>query len=164
MGSLDVGGRLPSLTLPALASERSINLRGQGRQSTVLVLPHPDCSACRAELEELAERTDELDDWDATPLAVVTEADRELADALPYPVLLDDDGQAHARCGVAEGEAALVVADPWGEIYEVSRSDDDHAFPDGDELVSWVRYLSMRCPECGVPDRPLTGRLEGPVV
>lgn len=163
MGALEVGGRLPSVTLPALSSERSVSLRGPSRQSTVLVFPHPDCSACRQELQGLTEIHDDLDDWATTPMAVVTEADRDLADALPYPVLLDDEGQARDRCGLAEREAAVVVADPWGEIYEVSRAGDDHAFPAGDELVSWARYLSTRCPECGVPDRPVADQLDGPV-
>jgi hypothetical protein len=45
---------------------------------------------------------------------------------------------------------AAMVADQWGEVAYVGAPDDGRitSLPAPEELVSWVRYLSTRCPEC----------------
>ena len=45
---------------------------------------------------------------------------------------------------------AALVADEWGEIAHVEAPDDGRvtSLSAPDELLSWVRYLSTRCPEC----------------
>ncbi len=45
---------------------------------------------------------------------------------------------------------AALVADQWGEIAQVKAPDDGRvtSLSAPEELVSWVRYLSTRCPEC----------------
>jgi hypothetical protein len=45
---------------------------------------------------------------------------------------------------------AALVADEWGEIAHVETPDDGRvtSLSEPEELVSWVRYLSTRCPEC----------------
>jgi hypothetical protein len=45
---------------------------------------------------------------------------------------------------------AALVADEWGEVAHVEAPDDGRvaSLSDPEELMSWVRYLSTRCPEC----------------
>jgi hypothetical protein len=45
---------------------------------------------------------------------------------------------------------AALVADQWGEVAYVEAPDDGlvTSLPAPEELVSWARYLSTRCPEC----------------
>lgn len=39
----------------------------------------------------------------------------------------------------------VVIADRWGEVFTVI---DDPARFDADDLVEWLRWLQMKCPEC----------------
>jgi cystathionine beta-lyase/cystathionine gamma-synthase len=42
-----------------------------------------------------------------------------------------------------------VVADRWGEILFLdSPSDPTWRVPDVDELLSWVHFAQIQCPEC----------------
>jgi hypothetical protein len=43
----------------------------------------------------------------------------------------------------------VVVADQWGEIYHVAAIDpDDPRAIDPDELLEWLRFVQVQCPEC----------------
>jgi hypothetical protein len=44
----------------------------------------------------------------------------------------------------------VIVADRWGEILDVETSvgKATFAFPDVDELLSWVHFAQIQCPEC----------------
>lgn len=43
----------------------------------------------------------------------------------------------------------VLVADRWGEIlYRASASDPDWRLPDAEELLSWVHFAQIQCPEC----------------
>ena len=42
----------------------------------------------------------------------------------------------------------MVVADKWGEIHYVVRADTVAQLPGSDEIVDWLRYVQMQCPEC----------------
>ena len=43
---------------------------------------------------------------------------------------------------------SVVVADKWGEIVYVATTSDVAALPPAQELVDWVSYLQIQCPEC----------------
>ena len=43
---------------------------------------------------------------------------------------------------------AVLIADQWGELFVVEPAGDDHGFIEPDEVVSWLRYLAIQCPEC----------------
>lgn len=44
----------------------------------------------------------------------------------------------------------VIVADRWGEILhlETASSGQSLQFPDVDELLSWVHFAQIQCPEC----------------
>jgi len=46
----------------------------------------------------------------------------------------------------------VVIADRWGEIVyrspQAAPTGGASPFPDVDELLSWVRFIRMQCPEC----------------
>ena len=41
-----------------------------------------------------------------------------------------------------------VVADRWGEIVHVAAAPDVSALPAASELIEWIDYVRIRCPEC----------------
>ena len=65
----------------------------------------------------------------------------------PSPRVLVDVEQRVARaCGVAP--PALLIADRWGVLHLTHDAGADHEWPAPAEVVSWLRYLAIRCPEC----------------
>ena len=41
-----------------------------------------------------------------------------------------------------------IVADRWGEIFFVAAPTSVEALPHVEELIEWMRYVQMHCPEC----------------
>ena len=42
----------------------------------------------------------------------------------------------------------VVVADRWGEVYYIQAADRASQLPVPDELLDWLRYVQIQCPEC----------------
>ena len=157
---LAVGDRLPPLTLPSADGGPPVEWRDTSRGAAVLVLPHSaDCRACRAYLETLAAGDEAVRLWGGRTLALLPAGvDEARAFArecrLPFPVIPDPDGDARRRCGVLASAAAVLVADRWGQLYDVAVAGAGHELPSADEVEAWLRFLATQCPECGVPDEP----------
>ncbi|MGH7575689.1 MAG: hypothetical protein ACREM1_11280 [Longimicrobiales bacterium] len=178
------GDRLPSISLGrAGGSGGGINLRHGGREATVIVkLPARDAARFVPYLERLAGAGAEFRDWSGRLLAVLegglgsesepgaraediapagVEVDGRTAPSdpvtarlgsLPFPVLGDTAGATRGWAPV--GEAAVVVADRFGVVYDQAHSRDANDLPDAAALIEWLRFLATQCPECGVPDEP----------
>jgi peroxiredoxin len=142
-----VGERLPALTLERVGGE-PVALQRTRHGTSVLVLPHADCEACRDELDGLAALADRFRAWDAAVLVVA-------ADGAQAEVLVDAEDRARGGLGLDSGEAAAVVADRFGTVYRVAAGDHDLIEPD--EALEEARYMGSLCPECGVPDDPVAG-------
>ncbi len=163
-GGPGVGDRLPPLTLPRAEDGAPVVWRAPRRGAPVVVfLATRD--AGRAYLRDLAAAEPEFRVWYGRPI-VVLPTGLELRSVVPadaadtLTVVSDPGGEAHRRCGVGEGSAALFVADRWGQIYLAARTGDETELPPTDEIEEWLRYLATQCPECGVPDEPGRGEWE----
>lgn len=144
--------RLPDVQLPLIDGETPISVRAGGRRSPVLLLLHATgCRDCEIYVERLAATQPDLLEWDGRVLLVVpdrTEAEGTLT--LPanetFP-MATDPGQRLASA-LSVQIPALVIADQWGEIHHVEEAGSDHRFPATEEVVDWVQYLAIQCPEC----------------
>src|SRR5688572_9705258 len=97
-------------------------LRSGGRNATVLVMVHDrECGACSAYLQKLAAQADEIGEWDGRVVPV-----REAAEDAP----------------------AVIIADQWGEIAVVEPAGEAHRFIEPVEVITWLQYIAMKCPEC----------------
>lgn len=151
--TLVVGERLPDLSLPAVADGTAVSFRARGRHGTVLVLLHSaSCRGCLEYLDRLAASHELLKEWDGRVLAIVG---AEIAEAkgignahdLPFPLLADPERIAARRCGVGGG--SVLIADQWGELFLVEPGEEgEHAYPDPEEIVEWLRFVAIQCPEC----------------
>lgn len=156
------GGRLPALTLPARDGGPDVKLRAPGRLATVLVALHGDCARCEAYLAALAAQEAELRDWDGRVVAVrVGRADaepaagssdgEERAQAAPHRLgervrVAADPERRLASAGITV--PAVLIADQWGELFVVEPAGAGHALVAPAEIVAWLRYLAVQCPEC----------------
>lgn len=142
--------RIPDLTLPAHPAGSPLRVRPPGRRSPLLLFVHgTDCAACTAFLRRLTSDVDALRDWDAYPLIVVpigSGADSAAAETHALPRATDPGGRLSTA--VAVEAPALVIADQWGEVHLRHRAGEGHRFPDVAEIVEWLRFLAIQCPEC----------------
>ena len=137
--------RLPELSLPSLPDGRMVPLRLPGRRAPLLVLVHPGgCEACAAFVAGVAAASESLRDWDG--YALVIRPDEGGAAGAGVTTLADREGRAAAALAVAP--PAVVVADQWGEIHLRHEAGNAHDFPSIAELVEWLRFLAIQCPEC----------------
>jgi peroxiredoxin len=147
---LATGGRLPEMALPAAEGGGRLPLNPPGRLTPVLAAVHgAACEECRAWLHRLAAAADELREWDGRVLVIVpgeVDGAARIAADLPFAVAADAEGAFAARTGI--GGAGVVIADPWGEVFHVACAGAGHDLPGADEVVEWVRYLAVQCPEC----------------
>jgi hypothetical protein len=157
-GRVTVGARLPAVSLAPVAG-RPVELRRTAHESSVLVFVHPDCDACRAYVERLEGWADRLAAWGGCVLVVAADHSqaRSLALAVDSTVLCDADGRARGGAGLSPHGAAVVVSDKFGIVYRVELAGAHHEFLDPGELLEEIRYMGSQCPECGVPDDPLSG-------
>lgn len=170
--TLDVGDRLPADSLEA-PDGSEVPLRRPRRGNTVLFLAHgTECSGCLAWAESLVRSAgDELEAWDArllvappaSPTSPSSPPDRRApgsyADRVepfvpPALTTLDPGGRIRRRCGIDDGDAAVLVADRWGQVYHRSVAREASGLSGVAEIVKWARYMTIQCPECGVPDEP----------
>jgi peroxiredoxin len=141
-------GRLPELRLPALSGGAAYALR-LGRSAPVLVLVHAaGCEACERFVAELDALAPELQEWDARVLVVGPDAPGEAGPPHDSRFPRLSDPEARLASALSVRAPAVVIADQWGQVHERNPAGDDHRFPAPAELVDWLRFLAVRCPEC----------------
>jgi peroxiredoxin len=144
--------RLPDVKLASAPGGSPTPLRPPGRVSPVLVLVDgAECEACRAWLGRLAAASADIGEWDGRVVVVVPASPDQairIADdaAKHFTVLTDPDRAVAARLGISA--PALVIADQYGEIHHAASAGAPHAFPEPADVVDWLRYLAIQCPEC----------------
>ncbi len=71
----------------------------------------------------------------------------------PYPLLADPDGEVHRHFG-AEDAPAAYVTDRYAEVYAAFREGEGQPIPSPDELLKWLEFVNVQCPECEPTEWP----------
>jgi hypothetical protein len=118
------GQRVPDFTVAGIDGTpvRYVDV-WQRRNLLLVVLPPGSSPESDRYAAQLASRTPELTAHDTVCLVT-----RESVPAVAPP--------------------AVVVADRWGEIHFAARTSGVDELPGPDELLDWLRYVQMQCPEC----------------
>src|SRR5690606_20123855 len=108
----------------------------------------PDCDECIAYAREIVAARVSIESWGAdivilSPLRI--EHDTVLAE-LGVPALEDLN---HV---VARGRLAVVIVDEWGEVYFANEPKGMHSTVATEEVVEWVKFVAIQCPECEGPE------------
>ncbi|HEX6038641.1 redoxin domain-containing protein [Longimicrobium sp.] len=147
------GERLPDLQLASAPDGSTMPLVAPGGRQVpvVVVLDDAECDACRAYLRRLAVADEEMRAWDGRVVAVVPGSVEDAARVMeavdpPFPVLADPERTLWQRMRV--DDAAVLVADPWGEARFRHEAGAAHDVPEPAELVDWARFMAIQCPEC----------------
>lgn len=108
--------------IPTKGSRLPPSLRAPGRNATVLLTLHDQaCKACSNYVALLEKHADEMSEW---------------------------DGRVKSARDVATENPAVTIADQWGEIAVTESAGEGHTFIEPAEVVEWLRFLAMKCPEC----------------
>lgn len=133
----------------------------RGRCNLVVVFAgeEPGTGATAPLLEELAARQEELISEMTQVLIVSHVAVASQIDPETFPFLIDVDAQVHHRVGAADNAGcptpAVFVTDRFREIYATYVSSEGSALPGAEEIIDWLRFINIQCPECGVSEWPL---------
>lgn len=146
------GELIPPMTLVSTATGKAVNLRATRGPRALIVMHSVSCRACRGYVrEQLAAGARAISEWGGRltvvvpgPLGVAADFAETTTDALE---VLADSEAAFAGCG-----AAVVIADQWGEVYFAADAGAGHDLPVCEDIVAWVRFLAIQCPECEGPE------------
>ncbi|HEX5081533.1 MAG TPA: redoxin domain-containing protein [Blastocatellia bacterium] len=134
----------------------------QRRNLVIFFLHSAECQKCGGLLQEMAANYGEYQRLETEALAIAPdEIDRlsRLARELdlPFPVLVDDEGKVRDRYLKSAGrsEAAVVVADRWGAIFECQVSGREHDLPAEAGIREWLEFIEFQCEECFPSEWPL---------
>jgi peroxiredoxin len=77
---------------------------------------------------------------------------------LPFPLLVDEDGRIHRSASAADKSGhramAIYITDRFGEVFAVYREAAGQTMPSVQEIVKWLTFINIQCPECGHPEWP----------
>ncbi len=146
------GSLLPAMRLVSGATGAPVDLRAARGPRAVVAMHSVGCRECRRYVREaLAPAARDLAEWGGRLNVVVPGRPGTAAtfaetttDALE--VLADVEG------AFTPGHAAVVVTDEWGEVHYLADAGPGHELPGPEELVAWVRFLAIQCPECEGPE------------
>ena len=143
------GDRVPAVTLAGAMGGPQGALRGSRGPRVFVTLHDVRCPRCIEYVAEIGSIRDSLEGWGADVLVIGPEGAEAGAGplaALEIPVLEDPTRL------VASGRLAVIIADRWGEVYFASDPDGLHDAIPGAEVLEWVKFVSIQCPECEGPE------------
>lgn len=138
----------------------------QRRNLVIAFLHQAQCPRCQEVLKALAERYAGLRAYDAEVLAIISgeeQAARELHEQLqlPFPVLFDPKDRAASLClGTEMRRPALLVVDRYGALWARLVPEEEDGIVEVQQAESWLAFIAVQCPECGVPEQPPPSQLE----
>jgi len=105
--------------------------KNSATEPRVLLLLHEECPQCEA--------------WTRRELGEVEGEIRRWGGAIE---------RLRSEFGTHDPTSAwLAVLDEWDEVFHVADIGPSHTFPDPVDLVEWVRFVAIQCPECHTPER-----------
>jgi hypothetical protein len=121
---LHAGDSVPHFAVTTLG-QRSIGYDEIWQRKNLLLVSMPDWNSAAAAtyLSELANHMGQLTVHDTACVII-----REQIEGVPCP--------------------GVVIADRWGEIYFVAEAETIAALPPAADLVEWLDYVQVQCPEC----------------
>ena len=156
------GEPLPGFMLPAIDGS-SVSLESyRGRTNLVVVFAGDkmDESPVAVLLEELVARREEFALEAAQVLVAVTSqpAAGPQRGRWTFPVLVDDGAHIHRNVGATDAAGrpapAVFVTDRFREIFAAYLPGHGAALPGAKEILDWLVFINIQCPECGVPEWP----------
>jgi peroxiredoxin len=114
-------------------------------------------------LTDLTKQYPEVKEQEAEVLAIVQPTGKrgstiEQHARLPFPVRVDHDNRLHNAFGATDAQgqacAAAYITDRFAEVFAVYRRRDTQNLPKTKEILDWLEFINIQCPECEPPEWP----------
>jgi len=147
---------VPDFSLPS-TSGRPIRISDYRQRSNLVLLfvAQADREAIRPLFDQLQSARGEFANENAELLAVfptsIAEVERLKDEAgIEFPILSDERGLTRRFLTAEDGAGLLTsifIVDRYGEIYAIERIEQAGSVPDAEEILDWVRFIELQCPE-----------------
>jgi peroxiredoxin len=156
------GKMFPGFTLPDISGSPVLLESYRGRTNLVVIFAGDRAgeSPVTELLEELAARTEEITFEVAQVLVAVTSRPTGVPQRgrWAFPVLVDDGAHIHRNVDATDGAGtpapAMFITDRFREIYAAYLPGNGSALPGVEDILDWLVFINIQCPECGVPEWP----------
>lgn len=129
-----------------------MNLR-HGRGPRVVIALHPlPCAACAAYAGKLCAAVAATKESGAVVHVVLPVSSDTPSGEHDMPIACDGAVLRDPGGAFASGLPHVAVIDQWGEVFSAADAGDGHSFPDVEEIVDWLHFVSIQCPECEGPE------------
>lgn len=153
------GELLPAFTTPEDDGPRGFVEHYRGRRNLVVVFGAElaEESLVWRLLQQLQSRAADLTVELAQALVIVT-SPHIAAQPGPtgFPTLLDEGGDIHRALGARDAAGrpapAVFVTDRFREIFAAYLPVPRSGLPGAQEILDWLVFINIQCPECGVPE------------
>lgn len=128
----------------------------RGKQNLVLIfLPQSPAPESIRLVAALAEKSSEVRENETRVVVVVRpeQLDSVVSFLDHLEIGASDSDEMWLEVG-SENGPAVYVTDKFREVFQVFRADTGDALPSADDLLGWVRFVAMQCPECHPPEWP----------
>ncbi|MGZ4787884.1 MAG: hypothetical protein ACXVZX_05145 [Terriglobales bacterium] len=128
----------------------------RGKQNLVLLLFPERIEVAHAQLlRDLAEKSGEVRENETRVIVVVRPEQLQAVQAISEELTAatGDSGNLFAELA-PDSEAAIYLTDKFREVFHVYRVTTDAAPPSADDIVGWIKFVAMNCPECHPPEWP----------
>ena len=153
------GELLPAFTLAEGDGSAGFVERYRGRLNLVIVFAGEiaEESPIAKLLQQLRLRAAELTAELAQVLVIVTSPQMAAQHgSIGFPTLLDEGGQIHRALGAGDAAGglgpAVFVTDRFREIFAAYLPGQRSGLPAAQEILDWLVFINIQCPECGVPE------------
>ncbi len=105
-------------------------------------------------IRQIAEKSAEVRDNETQVMVVLRP---EELNRWPVPPELIAASDPTGRCFDelrAETDTAIYFLDKFREVFHVYRIPIDQPLPTADDVLGWIRFVAMQCPECHPPEWP----------
>lgn len=104
-------------------------------------------------LRQLAGKSDEVRE-NETRVIVAVPAGQQI-EGLPAELIVASDESGRVLRDLAAGPStAVYFTDKFREVFHVYRIAQGEPLPSVDEILGWIKFVAMQCPECHPPEWP----------
>jgi hypothetical protein len=131
---------LPEITLES--EHGPAVLQRPGRALLAFCIHGWSCGECKEAVARLADEADEIASWGCDVALIISGPPQPSPQPLPttFRVLFDPAGKLDCP--------GVVIVDEWADVTFRPAAGSDHEFPPLPRIISEIRYLATRCPEC----------------
>jgi hypothetical protein len=119
----------------------------------LIVVPDPNEAVAQL-LRHLAEKSAEVRENETRVIVVLRPEQLEQVQVPPELIAATDQtGHCFAELG-AESANAIYFLDKFREVFHVYQLAAGQSLPSADDILGWIRFVAMQCPECHPPEWP----------